>query len=173
MKKLSFIFVACLLFIGCNSKPERYTTTAPEIETVKSGIEAYLNADWENWVTQYADTARIFHNDWDKYRDVETVVEGHKSMLSYFESYGFEDGRTFYEMVIDDEGKKWVYFWGIWRGKVKETGRELAIPVHLAKQFKEGKNVEEYGFWNLSEMLEAIQESEDAASEELETIAES
>lgn len=172
MKKFHLVIVISLLFFACSSGPERYTTSSPEIETVKNGIEAYLKADWESWVSQYADTAKIFHNDWDKYRDPSQVVEGHEAMLSYFKSYSFEKDRTFYEMVIDDEGKKWVYFWGIWRGTLNETGRELAIPVHLAKQFVDGKNVEEYGFWNLNDMLEAIAEAEEAASEEIETVTE-
>jgi len=168
MKNLFLILGTFFLIVACNSKAERYTTTSPEIDIVKNGIDAYLKADWDVWVTQYADTAKIFHNDWDNYRDPAQVVDGHKAMLAYFDSYGFEADRTFYEMVIDDEGKKWVYFWGIWRGTVKETGRELAIPVHLSKQFKDGKNVEEYGFWNLSDMIEAIQESEEASQRELE-----
>lgn len=172
MKKLLLLITVGLFVLACNSSPERYTTNSAEIETVKDGIDAYLNADWEKWITQYSDTARIFHNDWDKYRDPQQVVEGHKAMLSYFSSYKFEEGRTFYEMVEDDEGKTWVYFWGIWRGTVKETGRELAIPVHLSKQFENGKNVEEYGFWNLSDMLEAIAEAEEAASEEIEPVTE-
>lgn len=172
MKNVILIFGAFLFLIARNSKNHRYASDAPEIETVKSGIEAYLNADWERWVMQYTDSSEIFHNDWDNYRSVDQVLAGHKTMLSYFESYGFEEGRTFYEMVINDSGEKWVYFWGIWRGKVKETGRELSIPVHLSKQFVDGKNVLEYGFWNLSDMLEAIEEAEEAASEVLESVTE-
>lgn len=172
MKKLFFILGACYFLVACNTREERYTTTAPEIQIVKDGIAAYLNADWENWVTQYTDSSRIFHNDWDNYRDPTQVVEGHKAMLAYFESYSFEEGRTFYELVIDDDGNKWVYFWGIWKGTLKETGRELSIPLHLSKQFVDGKNILEYGFWNLADMLEAIAEVEEAASVELESVAE-
>lgn len=170
MKNLLFVLGTCLFLVACNSNKERYTTSSPEIEIVKEGIEAYLQADWEKWVTQYADTAKIFHNDWDNYRDYNQVVEGHKAMLAYFSTYEFEEDRTVYEMVIDDEGKKWVNFWGVWRGTVRETGRKLAIPVHLTKHFVDGKNVEEYGFWNLSEMIEAIQESEEAASKLIEPV---
>lgn len=169
MKNLIYTLLACVFVIGCNTEV-RYTTSSPEIEISKKALEAYLKADWEQWVTQYSDTAKIFHNDWDNYRDFNQVIDGHKAMLAYFSSYEFEEGRSIYEMIIDDEGKKWVNFWGLWRGTVKETGRKISIPVHITKNFVDGKNVEEYGFWNLSDMIEAIQEAEEAARKEIETI---
>ncbi len=66
-------------------------------------------------------------------------------------------------MIIDDDGETWVNFWGNWRGTVTTNGQELVIPVHLTLQFVEGKIVEEWGYYNLSEITAVLNEIATAA----------
>jgi len=63
-------------------------------------------------------------------------------------------------MIIDDEGDKWVYFWGTWEGKIADSDKELMVPVHFALKFVDSKIVEEYGYYDNSATMAAIHEVE-------------
>jgi len=49
---------------------------------------------------------------------------------------------------VENEGETWGLMWATWSAKVKGTGEELAIPVHVAIRHVYGKGVVEYGFWD-------------------------
>ena len=116
----------------------------------------------------FADTVKIYHNDWDNPASAAEVQERHINTLSNLSSYGFNKDDMVFEQVLDDDGKTWVNFWGLWKGTLKANGKELSIPVHLTAEYVDGKVVREYGFWNLSEFvdeMQALQAAAEAAAE--------
>lgn len=155
MKKIIFISFLSLLFFSCNNEP-RFTTTAPEIDVAKTFIEAYESQNWEEWQSHYTDSSKIYHNTWKTASSPEEVMASHKTMIANLESYGFEKEPIYYERTIDDEGDVWVNFWGQWIGVLKESKKKVEIPVHLSIRFVDGKNVEEYGFWNPSDYVNGL-----------------
>ncbi len=164
MKKLILLALAGLFIVACQEKqPVRFTTSSAEITSYKKGIEAYEKADWATWSAMFADTAKIYHNSWDNPASAAEVQEGHVNTLSNLSSYGFDKEEMVLEHVVDDDGKNWVNFWGLWKGTLKANGKEIHIPVHISAEFVDGKIVREYGFWNMSEFVDEMQALQAAA----------
>lgn len=170
MKKLFLLGLAVILFTACQNKPERFTTTSTNIDEIKALIGDYESGNWEAWSSHYADTAMIYHNTWEKGSTPTETQESLKSILANTSSYGFDKGddNMFLEQVIDDDGKTWVNFWGNWRGTLSANGQEIEIPVHLSMNLVDGKIVNEYGFYDVSQIQAALQaiEAAKAAVEE-------
>ncbi len=168
MKKLFLLGLATVLFITCQKRePQRFFTASSEIDIVKALLTDYHAGDWDAWAGHYADTAKIYHNTLES-ATVKETIENLVNILSNVSTYKFDDGEDdrFYEMVITDENEKWVYFWGTWRGELATNNQKLIIPVHLALQFVDGKIVEEYAYFNISEFNSALQEIEAAKTAE-------
>ncbi len=166
MKKLHLLGFTIILFVACQTNVKQFTMTSPEIDEAKALIKDYQEGNWEAWTTHYADTAKIFHNTWDENKGA-TPAETAKSLkatLSNMSNYHFEeeDELPWYEMVTNDKGSTWVYFWGNWKGTLAANNKEIKIPVHLSLKFANGKVVREEGFYNLSELTTALQEIEAA-----------
>ena len=161
--------LAGLFLMACQEKqPVRFTTSSPEISSYKKGIDAYEKADWATWSSMFVDTAKIYHNTWDNPASAAQIQEGHVNTLSNLSNYGFDKDEMVLEQVIDDDGKTWVNFWGLWKGTMKANGKEIHIPVHISAEFVDGKIVREYGFWNMSEFvdeMQALQAAAEAAAE--------
>ncbi|MDG1729556.1 MAG: nuclear transport factor 2 family protein [Algibacter sp.] len=165
MKKLFLLVLVIVLFLACQEKPQqRYFENSPEIETVKAGIKAYEDQDWTTWKSNFADTAKIFHNT-NKGASPDQMIEGMKGMLSNFSSYGFGKEGNIYEMVVDKQGKTWVNYWGNWGGKAKVTEKQLVIPVHLTVEFADGKIVQEYAYYDTAGIGTTISEIEATLAE--------
>jgi steroid delta-isomerase-like uncharacterized protein len=148
--------MAILLF---NCKQEsRYTQNSKEIDVVKTIIKAYEDKDWETLINHYADSSKTIFNS--SNMASKEIPNYHKQNDVNYETRGFIDEGQEFEMVTDDEGKTWVNFWGTWKGKLKATGKECTIPVHLTSRFIDGKIVEEYGYWDPTEIVLALQEVE-------------
>lgn len=158
MKKFFLLWLATIILIGCQDKPEqRYFETSPEIESTLAGIKAYEAQDWDTWKANFADSAKIFHNT-NKAASVDEMIEGFTNMLSNIESYGFNKENAVSEMVVDKDGKTWVNYWGSWKGTTKITGREIVVPVHLTLQYKDGKIINEYAYYDTHGINEAFAE---------------
>jgi hypothetical protein len=172
MKKLFLLGLTLALFTACQNGPERFTTTSSNIDEVKALLKDYHDGNWEAWATHYADTAKIFHNTWKTGATPSETSEALKDILSNTSKYHFDEGEDdiFYEQTIDDEGKTWVNFWGNWRGTLAANGQELEIPVHLSCLMVDGKIMREYGFYDISNFVLALQaiEATKAAAEESE-----
>ena len=164
MKKAFLLIICFSALFSCQNEP-RYTTSSPEIDIAKEHLKAYENGDWETWKAQYTEDSKIYHNNWDDARTSEEALIGHKLIISYLSSYEYIDEPLFYEMTIDDDGKKWVNFWGVWQGTLAETGIILKIPVHISINYVDGKVAEEYGFWDTSKLIEALNEAKPTAPE--------
>jgi len=164
LKTLILLGITVILFTACQNKPERFTTSSPEIDEVKALIKDYHDGNWEAWKTHYADTAKIYHNTWKKAATLDETIANLKAILANTSSYGFDEGEgeIFYEMVINDYDQKWVLFFGNWKGTLAENGKIIEIPVQLTLHLKDGKIVTEFGFYNVDEFTAALQEIEAA-----------
>lgn len=167
MKKLILLSFAIIFLTACqNNEPQRYTSNSAEIDVTNALVKDYETGNWGNWETHYGDTVKIFHNTLNGITALE-LQESLKNTLQYMSSYGFNHNEMYVEMIIDDSGDKWVYFWGIWEAKVAETNKELAMPVHIALQFVNSKIVREYAYYDPSSISVAIAEIEAAKLEEV------
>lgn len=172
MKKLFFVGLAIVLFTACDQKNTRYTQQSPEIDRYKKSIEDYENQNWEALAAHYADTAKIMNNvpESEGLSPAE-MIQVNKEDASIFKSWDFVDEHSEYEMVKTDDGETWVNFWSVWEGTLKTNGKKYTIPAHITAQFKDGKIVKEFGYWDTSKLLldlqalntDALQDSEDAA----------
>ena len=162
LKILILFGLTVILFTACQNKLERFTTSSPEIDEVKALLKDYHDGNWEAWKTHYADTAKIYHNTWKNGANTNETIVNFKAFIANTSSYGFDDGEDeiFYEMIIDDDEKKWVNFWGNWKGTLAANNQELEIPVHLSLLMVDGKIVTEYAFYNVAEFTAALQEIE-------------
>ena len=165
MKKLIILGLALALFSACQEQPQRWTTTSPEVDVTKALIKDYEEGNWESWISHYADSAKVYHNSTESVSS-QQLGESFKQTLSDYSSYGFSDEEVYYEMIIDDKGDKWVYFWGTWEGTVNKTDKALSVPVHLALQFVDTKIVEEFAFYDTSSLSAALKEKEAARMNE-------
>ena len=102
MKKIILLALAGLFVIACQEKqPVQFTTSSPEISSYKKGIDAYEKADWATWTAMFADTAKIYHNNWDTSASPAEVKEGHVNTLSNLSSYGFDKDEMTLEQVLE------------------------------------------------------------------------
>ncbi|MCE2611777.1 ester cyclase [Flavobacteriaceae bacterium D16] len=157
MKNTFYAVLVILLIVSCQPQgPERYSTTGPEIDLAKGLVADYEQGNWESWMTKYADTAKAYHNNWDNPISPKELQEGFQQNLAAFSSYEFKDDPAFYEMVLDNEGKTWVNFWGVWTGIPRGSDKALDLPVHLSINIEDGKIIEEYAFYDNSVINNAL-----------------
>lgn len=167
MKKILLVILIIVLMPSCiNESEQRYKRASAEIDLLKNGIDYYEKADWNSWMDQYSDSAKIYQNTWYDHLSPEQAREQHELLTSKLSSYGFERKNLTMEQIIDDKGRTWVNSWGLWKGTLKSNGEVVEIPVHLTIQFVDGKVVEEWGFWDTSILNTALEESELASLEE-------
>lgn len=162
MKRIILVGLAIALSMAaCQKQEKRYTQQSAEIDTYKKVIDDYVKQDWEAFASHYADTAKIMNNVIDK--DGQTLTElvnMNKADAALFSSYDYVDGESTYEMIIDDKGRTWVNFWGIWEGTLKANNKKYIIPAHGTAQFVDGKIVKEFGYWDLSKIMLDMQAAE-------------
>lgn len=159
MKKILLIGLVVTLFMACEQKVERYSTSGPEVDLVKGLLADYEKGDWDSWKEKYADTAIVYYNQWDDSITVAQSLEGHKGTISLLSSYGFGDN-VIYEKILSDNGNTWVNLWGRWEGTLKENNKVVVLPVHLSVHVLNGKIVQENGFWDNAIMQNALEEIE-------------
>jgi len=158
MKKVILMGLAIVLFTACNQQDTRYTQQSPEIDTYKKSIEDYKNKNWDAMVKHYADTAKIAYNViQEKAVSIAQVIEQNKEDAAMFD---WVVEKEEYEMVVTDKGETWVNFWGLWKGTMKSNNKVYDIPFHLTARFIDGKIVEEFGYWNNSEIATDLLKAE-------------
>jgi len=160
MKKLFLLGLAIvLLTVSQNIQAQSWTKMSPEVDATKALVKDYQDGNWEKWKSHYADTAKVYHNSIVGVTPHE-LQENLMKDIQKLSSYGFSDKDIYYEMIIDDKGDKWVYFWGTWEGTVAATKKELVVPVHLALKFVNNKIVREYAYYDYSSLMTAFKEIE-------------
>jgi hypothetical protein len=163
MKKLVIVLLVVGSFWACKEQgPVRYTSTSSEIDHAKALIKDYEDGNWESWMTHYADTAKVFHNSIEAISPAE-LAENFKVTLADVASYEFNKDDQFTEMILDDKGETWVYFWGTWEGTMNGNDQKLVTPVHVAWNFVDNKIVKEYAYYDQAPRLLMMQEMEAGA----------
>lgn len=165
MRNLFYGALLVMFITACQAPQQqvRYTTDSPEITHAKATMAAYFAGDWETMRAAFADTAKIYHNSTD-YVGADENIENAQEGVSNVSSY--ELGETsFWEMIVEDDGDKWVYFWGEWKGVHAKTGNTMSVPFHLAWWYEDGLVVEEHGFWDNSAFMVEEQAAAAAAEE--------
>ena len=158
MKNIIVLGLSLFTLMACSFK-QQYTQSSTEIESYKMLIQNYNTKNWKNFSEHYHDTAKVFFNSIKPLmvKDIPSFHEGNEAQFS--SRLVLEEGQE-YEMVVTNQGKTWVNFWGIWEGTLEVTGNKLKIPVHLTAQFVNGKIVEEHGYWDNAPVVLALQEIE-------------
>ena len=163
MTKIFYVGLAIVLFTACDQKDTRYTQDSPEIDSYRESLEAYNNRDWEKLQTFYADTARIMNNVTENEGlGVSEMIKVNKEDAAIFTNWRFIDKESDFEMVVTDEGETWVNFWGQWEGTLEANNQKYIIPAHITTQFKDGKIVKEFGYWDVSKLVTDIRNIEEA-----------
>lgn len=159
MKKILFLGLAIALsFTACQQQEKRYTQQSPEIDTYKKVIEAYDKQDWEAMTSHYADTAKIMNNVTEaEGQTLAQLVASDKEDAALFSSWEYVDDQSEYEMIVDDKGKTYTNFWGLWKGTLIANNKTYTIPTHITAQFVDGKIVKEFGYWDLSKIMLDLQ----------------
>jgi hypothetical protein len=151
----TFLPLACIfaLLIACQTE-QRYFENSPEIETAKKIVQAHNEANYDYLHEVYADTAQFYYNSVEP-MSLEEIIEQDKQGRMAFSESGFTD-EVDYEMVITDEGNKWVGVWGVWKATLASTGQVFKQPVHVSARFADGKIVEEWAYWDNAPVMEAM-----------------
>lgn len=159
MKNIFYSGLIALLLVGCQPQgPERYSTSGTEIDMVKALLADYEQGNWDAWHTKYADTAKVYYNNMQTAITPKEASEGHQQSIAQVSAYSFKDDPIFYEKIVDDDGKTWVNFWGVWEATVKGDDKPVNVAVHLSLNVEDGKVVEEYGYWDNSIFMNAVAE---------------
>lgn len=157
MKNAILLAGALILFVSCQiNQTERFKTASAEIDLLKKGLSDYENANWVEWSKQYADSAKIYQNTWLEGASPVEVKARHEKLISNLSSYSFDKKDITMEQIIDDQGRTWVNFWGVWKATLKGSSEEIIIPVHLTIQFKNGKVIEEVGYWDTAKLNQKL-----------------
>ena len=156
-KKLLILAGLLIVLSSCQNKSnERFTTSSKEIDLLKKGLENYEDGDWEAWIEQYTDSSKIYQNTWTTWKTPNETKINHQQVIAQLSSYSFDKKDLFFEQIIDDRGRTWVNFWGLWKGTLKVNNKIIEIPVHLTILFDKGKVVNEYGYWNSARLNEEL-----------------
>lgn len=153
MKKLFLLGLAIVLFVSCQEKgPERWTKESPNVDVVKALVKDYEAGNWDVWLTHYSEDAKVMHNQFElNPKELQEILT--QDITNYSEyKFSHSEDEMFFEQIIDDKGDVWVYFWGLWKAKIKGSDKEYLVPVHLACKIVDSKIVEEYGYYNRSEI---------------------
>ena len=152
MKKITLLSAIVLICFSCSDQQakKQYFEASPEIDLCKKLVEAYNAEDWSTFKSFYCDTAKVWHNSHylaDPGKTVSEIVEGFKSSQAPLEYARFTSD-SLWEMVITNEGEKWVHFWGKWVAKIKGSTSEINMVTHIDYNVIDGKIVYEVGFWD-------------------------
>lgn len=164
-----YLVLAVFMLTACQ-QDQRYFSESAEIDILKSGIAAYEAGDWETWQSHFADDAMVFVNSTEGV-SVSERRANLEEMTTAMASYGFDhENDEYVEMVIDDKGESWVYYWANHKGTFAATNKALTIPVHLAMRIENGKIVSEHIYFDATAMNAEFQSiaaaAEAAASED-------
>ena len=140
---------AIVIFISITAcQPEQtkkqYFEESPEIELAKKAVKAFEDGDADTYRSCYADTVKFWQNQhWAKYpgKTIDEQMELFETVHSTREYYRNEGG--IWEMIIQDDGDKWVHYWSETHMKYKEDDEEIILVGHIAFSVVDNKIVYE------------------------------
>lgn len=160
MKKLVCIALALMLFNACQKKePQRYFSDSAEIESSKKLVGYFASHDYEGIKQIYSDSVKIYDNSVDpmSLADMITSMKANEDMMEYMK---VKDSAE-YEMVLTKDNETWVNCWYTVVGKFKGPSAEIVVPCHSTFQFKDGKVVKEYSYYNLLPVYQEMEKLND------------
>jgi hypothetical protein len=107
------------------------TTTGPEVALMKKALNAWATADWDTYLSCYADTARSAHNSWASYdttiaKKIATYIDVFKkSRISMDGNVNIDN--SIFEVVTMADGNKYGHAWvGVsWKNKKGEISKTV------------------------------------------------
>ena len=84
MKKIVLLFVTATTMFACAPTEVKtdsaaatgtVTSTGPDVDMLKRGTTAFANGDWATVASNYADTAKSYHNIWPSNTDTTVGVK--------------------------------------------------------------------------------------------------
>ncbi len=169
--KTSLFITALVAFvmIGCQQAPceKGYYTESPEIDLVKNQVELYKSGDIDGMAAVYTDTSRIYRNvspSDNPGLTPEEYLAQLKGNLEPISDYQMDD--NVWEMIVTEEGNKWVHMWGMWNGTVEATGESYDIPIMISWLVQDGKVIWQSEIFNNTDLAMAMMELQAAAEAE-------
>jgi hypothetical protein len=148
MKRFIFPILSLALIASTSCQQEQttkqYFEESPEIEVCKKAVKAFQEGDAETYRSCYADTVRIWHNQyWVKYpgKTIDEQMELLKRVHAMQENYRYEG--EIWEMIIQDNGQNWVHFWAQTHTKLKGDDEKIEFVIHIAFSVVDNKIVYE------------------------------
>jgi hypothetical protein len=169
----TILLIFTITFTACQQPEIRYTQSSTEIDVLKQAIADYEAANWANYASHYADTAKIYVNSDEVFLSPTENGSRLAEQIINYESYGFVKDKGDSEMVVTDKGQTWVNYWGLWRATLSGSDKPIDMPVHLTAQFIDGKIVKQYDYFNVEIVTNRLSEEAEAKMEATEEEGES
>ena len=144
MKKIVLLFVTATTMFACAptevktdsaaSATGTVTSTGPDVDMLKRGTTAFANGDWATVASNYADTAKSYHNIWPSNTDttagvkIPVLIEGFKKQRELMEGK-LTMGGTIFEVVTMPDGSKYGHVWVdfTWKNKKGVAGKVVVF----------------------------------------------
>ena len=144
MKKILLCFLVSASLVACTNQETKteakiettgsVTTTGPDVDLIKNVNTYFVNGDWTNLASCYADSAKSFHNVWPSKSDTTVGVAIPKSIEGFKKLRALIDGNinlggTIYEVVTMPNGNKYGHSWVemSWKSKKGVTGKMVVF----------------------------------------------
>lgn len=149
MKNLACALIVAVILFSCQTAPKQYFSASPEIELIKKTNAAYVSGDFKTMRTAYVDTAKVYDNTWDPEKALtpDGFLTALQTNLEKYSEYKIGDD-AIYEMIINDEGQKWVHNWFLWSGK-HENGTVVEMPIHISFLMVDNKVAFQANMYNM------------------------
>ena len=155
MKKTILVAMIATTIFACSTPAEKktettsapsttgsVTTEGPEVDLMKKAAESWANANWDAYLSCYADTARSVHNAWAS--NDTTIAKKVSSYINQFKKSreAMEGNVTInngiYEVVTMPDGSKYGHVWLdiSWKTKKGEIGKTVIFNSYGIKDGK-------------------------------------
>jgi cytochrome oxidase Cu insertion factor (SCO1/SenC/PrrC family) len=165
MKKTFLVALLATTLFACSTPAETkveattgttsVTTEGPDVELMKKAAESWASANWDAYLSCYADTAISVHNVWAVTTDT-TVTRKVSSYIDTFKkSREGMDGNvtidhSIYEVVTMADGSKYGHAWLDCSWKTKDGGTSKTL-IFNSYSIKDGKFITEWPIYNTKE----------------------
>jgi hypothetical protein len=143
MKKIVLLFVTATTMFACAPTEVKtdsaaatgtVTSTGPDVDMLKKGTTAFANGDWATVASNYADTAKSYHNSWPSNTDttvgvtIPVIIEVFKNQRELIDG-NLTIGGTIYEVVTMPDGSKYGHSWVemSWTSKKGVAGKVIVF----------------------------------------------
>lgn len=170
MKKIVLLFVTATTLFACaptevktdsaESATGTVTSTGPDVDMLKKGTTAFANGDWATVASNFADTAKSYHNTWPSNTDttmgvtIPVIIEAFKKQRELIDG-NITIGGTIYEVVTMPDGNKYGHSWVEYSFKSKKG---VAVKLVVFNSFginKDGKITYEWPIYDTKDVTTA------------------